>query len=354
MRDRPYFTTVIGSYSVPAYYDAMDELWQAGNVGDDAIRDMQDRTSQAAILDQQVAGIDLLTGGELHRRTNNRHAPPNAMLNFFWKKMPGFSPETRPLHMVAQDPTVFHPVVACVGKIEYGDLGLVEEFRFVSANADADSVKITMTGPHMLCKVVADEHYGSMRDMMMDVASVINRNFQELQTAGCRAVQLDEPLFAISPREEVADAIEAINQAFHGVTAHRSLHVCQGNYSMGRDHDGGIGHRYFMGPYPADLIVQANVDAVLVEGDMAPAYKDFLGDKDLGVGAVDVLTTRIESAEEVVEKVRALSWLPPEHTMLNPSCGLNNLSRAVALGKLRALGRAAYRLRSEMGAVAVH
>ncbi|GAC1632075.1 MAG: hypothetical protein NVS4B9_24370 [Ktedonobacteraceae bacterium] len=42
--------------------------------------DAQYRASQAAILDQEVAGIDIITGGEMHRRTNNRHAPPNAMI----------------------------------------------------------------------------------------------------------------------------------------------------------------------------------------------------------------------------------------------------------------------------------
>ena len=51
----------------------------------------QYHATQAAIADQQIAGIDIITGGEMHRRTNNRHAPPNAMLNYFWEKMPGFA-----------------------------------------------------------------------------------------------------------------------------------------------------------------------------------------------------------------------------------------------------------------------
>jgi hypothetical protein len=51
---------------------------------------------QAAILEQEMAGIDVITGGEMHWRTHNRHSPPNAMLNHFWQKIPAFQGETRP------------------------------------------------------------------------------------------------------------------------------------------------------------------------------------------------------------------------------------------------------------------
>ncbi len=39
------------------------------------------------MLDQELAGIDVVTSGEMHRRTHNRHSPPNAMPNFFWQKI---------------------------------------------------------------------------------------------------------------------------------------------------------------------------------------------------------------------------------------------------------------------------
>lgn len=71
--------------------------------------DAQFRACQAAILDQQAAGVDVLNGGEMHRRTNNRHAPPNAMLNHFWNKIPGFSSETRPKPITPKDDNVTHP-----------------------------------------------------------------------------------------------------------------------------------------------------------------------------------------------------------------------------------------------------
>src|ERR1700733_9684740 len=91
-----YATTVIGAYSVPDWYEALDRLVAVGQLSMASMADAQFRCMEGAILDQEVAGIDVVTGGEMHRRTHNRHAPPNAMLNFFWQKIPAFLGSTKP------------------------------------------------------------------------------------------------------------------------------------------------------------------------------------------------------------------------------------------------------------------
>jgi hypothetical protein len=73
-----YATTVIGAHSVPNWYEALDRLVAVGQLSMGALADAQYRASQAAILDQDIAAIDVITGGEMHRRTHNRHSPPNA------------------------------------------------------------------------------------------------------------------------------------------------------------------------------------------------------------------------------------------------------------------------------------
>ena len=92
----PYATTVVGAHSVPRWYEALDRLVTMGQLSPSDIDDAQFRAMQGAILDQETAGIDVITGGEMHRRTHNRHSPPNAMLNHFWDKMPAFHSENRP------------------------------------------------------------------------------------------------------------------------------------------------------------------------------------------------------------------------------------------------------------------
>ncbi len=335
-----YTTTVVGSYSVPRWYEVIEEQVEEGGVPADEMENAQFRATQGAILDQEVAGIDIITGGEMHRRTNNRHAPPNAMLNYFWQRLPGFSRETRPKRISVQHANVFHPAAVCTGPIGYADLGLVEEFRTVSSFARAP-VKITMTSPFMLAKVAYDEHYGDLGRMMQDIAMVINRNFLELEAAGCRYVQIDEPLFALASDDELGPAVDAINMCCEGLTrASVQMHVCQGNYAVGPDVDGQIGHRYFEGRYPADAIARIECDALLIEGDMTPHYEGLLRNQQLAIGAVNVQDLAVESGETIAERVSAYSWLAPEQTMITSSCGMNHLPRQIAFGKLKAMTEA--------------
>ncbi|MEF8792849.1 hypothetical protein [Thiohalorhabdus sp.] len=333
----PYATTVVGAYSVPRWYEILEREVENGGLSRADMANAQFIASQGAILDHDTAGIDILTGGEMHRRTNNRHAPPNAMLNFFWSKIPGFSDETRPKPITGQDPNVTHPAAVCNGPIRYADLGLVDEYRMVSRFA-AGAVKVTMTGPHMLAKVAHDEYYGNLTTMMQDLAKVINRNLKDLEAAGCRYVQIDEPLFAAVDEDEVAAAVEAINMAIEGLNQLSVMgHICQGNYAVGEDYDGQIGHRYFTGSYPAELITGINYDALLVEHDMVNAYRGLLGNKRLAVGAVDVQDLEVESPDTVVQRIQNHSWLVPEQTLITSTCGMNHLPRDIAFGKLEAM-----------------
>jgi 5-methyltetrahydropteroyltriglutamate--homocysteine methyltransferase len=339
-----YATTVIGAHSVPDWYEALDRLVAVGQLSMTALADAQFRSSEAAILEQEIAGIDVVTGGEMHRRTHNRHAPPNAMLNHFWQMIPAFQGATKPKPITPHDPNVFHPAATCKARIyDNVDLGLVEEFRTVSS-LTRQPVKITMTGPHMLAKVAYDEFYGGdLTAMMNDIAKLLSHNFRMLADEGCRFIQIDEPLFTLGEEEEVEAAIEATNMAVEGLPAevHVSMHICQGNYAVGKEYDAQIGHRYFdVGRYKADLICKANCASLMVEYDMAHHYEGHLGNKQLGVGAVDVQDPGVETGETIAERILANGWLAPEQTVITSSCGFNHLPRATAFRKMKAMSDA--------------
>jgi len=339
-----YATTVVGAHSVPDWFEALDRLMAVGQLAMASMADAQYRAGEAAILDQELAGIDVITGGEMHRRTHNRHSPPNAMLNFFWQKIPAFHGATRPRPITKHDPDVFHPAATCRGKITDNiDLGLVDEFKIVSS-LTRRPIKITMTGPLTLCKVAFDEYYGGdLRRMTLDAGKLIRHNFQMLAQAGCKNIQLDEPFFTVSEEDEVDAAVEAINLAIEGLPpdTHVSIHVCQGNYAVGKEYDGQIGHRYFdHGRYKADKICRIECSSLLVEHDMTHHYEGLLGNKQLGVGAVDVQDPKVETGEVVAERILAYRWLVPEQTIVTSSCGFNHLPRQTAFGKLRAMTEA--------------
>ncbi len=338
-----YTTTVVGAHSVPRWYEALDGLVASGQLSAADMSDAQLRATQAAIVEQEVAGIDVITGGEMHRRTHNRHSPPNAMLNHFWQKIPSFQGETKPKPITLHDPHVFHPAAICKGPIiDSVDLGLVEEFTTVSSFA-RKPVKITMTGPHLLAVVAYDEYYNDPKAMMNDFGKLLHQNFRKLAAAGCKHIQIDEPYFTPSSDEEVKAAVETINMAIEGLPkdTHVMVHICQGNYAVGPDYDGQIGHRYFdVGRYKADLVCAIDCDGYLIEHDMTPHFEGLLGDKQLGVGAVDVQAPNVESGQQVADRISAHGWLAPEQTVITSSCGFNHLPRHIALGKLRAMSEA--------------
>lgn len=343
MKYPKYATTVIGAHSVPDWYEALDRLLAVGQLSMLSVTDAQYRATQGAILDQELAGIDVVTGGEMHRRTHNRHSPPNAMLNYFWQKIPAFQGGTRPKPITPHDPNVFHPAATCRGRISDGiDLGLADEFRMVSA-LTRRPVKITMTGPHMLAKVAYDEHYNDLPRMMADLGKLLRNNFAKLVEAGCKNIQIDEPLFTMSDDEEVQAGVDAINLAIDGLpqNVHVSVHVCQGNYAVGKEYDGQIGHRYFdHGRYKADKICGIECSSFLIEHDMTHHYEGLLGNRQLGVGAVDVQAPNVETGEQVADRIKAHPWLAPEQTIVTSSCGFNHLPRHIALAKLRAMSEA--------------
>jgi 5-methyltetrahydropteroyltriglutamate--homocysteine methyltransferase len=192
-----YTTTVVGAHSVPRWYEALDRLITAGQLSASDFADAQLRASQAAVLEQEIAGIDVITGGEMHRRTHNRHSPPNAMLNYFWQKIPAFQGVTRPKPISKHDPNVFHPAATCRGPInESIDLGLVSEFSTVSSFA-RKTVKITMTGPHLLAAVAYDDYYNDITRMMNDLGKLLHWNFKRLAEAGCKHIRSTSPILLL-------------------------------------------------------------------------------------------------------------------------------------------------------------
>ena len=344
-----YTTTVIGAHSVPRWYEAFDRMVTLGQLAPGDFADAQLRATQAAILEQEIAGIDVITGGEMHRRTHNRHSPPNAMLNHFWQKIPSFQGETKPKPITRHDPNVFHPAAICRGPIiDSVDLGLVEEFHTVSSFARRP-VKITMTGPHLLAAVAYDEYYHDVTAMMADFGKLLHQNFKKLAAAGCKHIQIDEPYFTPSTEVEVGAAVDVINQSIEGIPedVHVCVHICQGNYAVGPDYDGQIGHRYFdTGRYKADLVCKIDCDAYLIEHDMTPHYEGLLGNKQLGVGAVDVQAPNVETGEQIAQRITKHAWLAPDQTIITSSCGFNHLPRHIALAKMRAMSEAQAILRN--------
>lgn len=340
-------TTVVGSYSVPDWYPVLQERVEHGALLPSAFGDAKEIAAMGAIKDQETAGIDLISDGELFRRDNNRFGPPNAMINYFAAKIPGFSGALRDRSGITPlDPSASLPSPVVTEKLRPAPLGLVEEFRFLRRYSSRP-VKIAMTGPHMFARIVWDEYYGSPETLAMEMAKIINAELRRLDRAGCDVIQLDEPVLWFRPDDQ-AWGIEAINACFKGVQhAKKALHVCQGNYNP--DPTAHRGLRIFPSEFAAILPVMqgAQVDVILMafaglREQNISALKDFPKGKALGVGAIDVQDHRVETPAQVAGTIRrVLKYVPASRLFVNPDCGLNHLPRPLAFAKLQAMVRGA-------------
>ena len=174
------------------------------------------------------------------------------------------------------------------------------------------------------------------------MAKLLTRTSERLAEAGCKHIQIDEPYFTVADDAEVRAAADAINLAFEGLPddVHILVHICQGNYAVGPDYDGQIGHRYFdTGRYKADLVSTIDCDAFLVEYDMAPHYEGLLGNRQLGVGAVDVQDPNVETGEPSPRRIKAdTGWRRNRRSL--PALAGSIICRDRSAGKLRAMTEA--------------
>jgi 5-methyltetrahydropteroyltriglutamate--homocysteine methyltransferase len=346
-------TTVVGSYSVPDWYPSVARAVEEGTLAAEALADAKACAVRAAVHDQEVAGIDIVSDGELFRRNDNRFGPPNAMINHFAAMIPGFSGELREktgITPVAPDASLPAPVV--VGALEEADLGLVDELAFLRATTGRRT-RVALTGPHMFATVAWDEHYGSRQALAEAMSDVVHAELSRLDAAGADVVQLDEPIvwFLADDQEWATDCI---NRCFEGVTAaRRALHLCQGNYNP--DPSAHLGLRIFPAPFEQILPVleHVDVDEVLLAfsgvgvHDLAP-LREFPRGREYGVGAVDVQTHRVETPEKVAATLdRVGGALDGREILAVPDCGLNHLPRDVAFAKLSALAAGAALVRGE-------
>jgi 5-methyltetrahydropteroyltriglutamate--homocysteine methyltransferase len=340
-------TTVVGSYTVPDWYPVVQAAVATGAIEPAAFADAKAIAARAAVKDQEAAGIDIVSDGELFRRDDNRFGPPNAMINYFAAKIPGFSGELREksgVTPVAPDAVLPAPVV--VDALTPVPLGLVDELAFLRATTERP-VKIAMTGPHMFACVAWDEHYGSREEIAFAMAALINAELRRLDDGGCDVIQLDEPiLWFLAGDQEWG--IDAINRCFEGVThSRRALHLCQGNYNP--DPSAHIGIRIFPAEFDAvrPLLERVDVDTIHLAFaslgvDDIDILQDFPPDKTLAIGTVDVQNHTVEKPDDVaatLERVAAaVDGVPVQAA---PDCGLNHLPRNVAFAKLQALAQGA-------------
>ncbi len=333
-------TTVVGSYSVPEWLERLKTEYYQRRISAQHLTEIHEVAVKAAIKDQELAGIDIVSDGEL-RRDND--------IDYFLARMPGVHIPQRAKadYFDYYDAEVTRPLP----EQDNVSLGLAADFSFTRQQT-ARPVKFSFTGPFSLSRRIRDSAYADPADLVRALARRLNAEAQDLARAGARLLQIDEPFLA-GYREHVALAIEAVNIVTDGVDVTWALHVCYGNRYARPSWEG---HYDFL--FPA--VKAAHVDQLVLEF-ARKGYEDLrllrehAWDRSLGLGVIDVKAADVEPAELVAERIRrALEVVPAGRLMINPDCGLRHLPPDTARRKLRAMVAGAEMARADItGARAV-
>jgi 5-methyltetrahydropteroyltriglutamate--homocysteine methyltransferase len=332
-------TTVVGSYSVPEWLERLKTEYYQRRISAQHLTEIHEVAIKAAVKDQELAGIDIVSDGELRRdndvdyflaRIPGVHIPQRAKTDYF----DYYEAEvTSPLPELADPPEP--------------SLGLAADFGF-TRQLTQRPVKFSFTGPFSLSRRIRDSGYEKPGDLVRALARRLNAEARALAAAGADFLQIDEPFLAGYP-DQVELAVEAVNMVADGVAATWALHVCYGNRYARPSWEG---HYDFL--FPA--VKAARVDQIVLEFarkglDDLRLIGQHEWDRWLGFGVIDVKTSEVEPAELVASRIRrALEYVPPDRLMINPDCGLRHLAPEVARQKLRAMVAGVALVRAELGA----
>jgi 5-methyltetrahydropteroyltriglutamate--homocysteine methyltransferase len=328
-------TTVVGSYSVPEWLERLKTEYYQRRISAQHLTEIYEAVIKAAVKDQELAGIDIVSDGEL-RRDND--------IDYFLARMPG-------VHITQRAKADYYDyyeaeVTAPLPEDDSALLGLAADFSFTRA-LTGRPVKFSFTGPFSLSRRVSGTAYADQAGLVRALARRLNREARSLADAGATLLQIDEPFLAGYP-EQAALAVEAVNIVTDGVPATWALHVCYGNRYARPSWEG---HYDFL--FPAAL--EAHVDQIVLEFarkglDDLRLIKQYAWPASLGFGVIDVKSAVVETPDVVAARIRrALEYVPPDRLMINPDCGLRHLAPEVARRKLRAMVAGAAIVRHECG-----
>jgi 5-methyltetrahydropteroyltriglutamate--homocysteine methyltransferase len=334
-------TTLVGSYPQPDWLIdrpklagrfpprvRATELWR---VPAPYLAEAQDDATLLAIRAQEQAGLDIITDGEIRRESySNRFATALEGVDI---DNPG-SALDRSGHP--------NPVPRIVGKIRRKHPVEVEDLRFLKRYT-AKPVKMTVPGPFTMSQQAQNDYYKSAEEAAMDYATAVNEEIRDLFAAGADVVQIDEPYMQARPDKARQYGLKALNRALDGIAGATAVHICFGYAAIIHQRPSGYS---FLPELAGSAVRQISIETAQSNLDTSVLQK--LPGKKIMVGCIDLSDMRIETPEEVAERLRrALKYVKPQDVIVAPDCGMKYLPRAVAFGKMRAMVEGAQLLRTE-------
>ena len=319
---------LLANWSPGAYEKAIKE---AG----DNVENLFLNSIKQAVMDQVNAGIDVPTDGEIRRES---------YVLYQCRFLNGISFD-EVTHKSVRQGAFEADLPTIVGPISSKKIQLDKDWQSAQQFTN-NPLKITLPGPMTISDSIANNYYDDPKKMGFDFAQALNKEVLALVEAGCKYIQVDEPVFARKPDEAIEYGMENLERTMHGIPEEvkRVCHICCG-YPNSLDSDGYKKADTDAYDKIADLIDQSSLDEVSLEdshrhNDLTLLEK-FKNTKII-LGIVDIAKSRMESVEEVRERIKeALNHIDKDRLIAAPDCGLGFFTRDQAIQKMTIMSKAA-------------
>ncbi|MCA1375953.1 MULTISPECIES: methionine synthase [unclassified Bradyrhizobium] len=336
-------TTIAGSLPKPEWLAEPNMLWAPWkSEGDELLRAKRDATLIWLKL-QEDAGIDIVTEGEQARQH---------FVHGFLEKIEGID-FAHKVEMGIRKDRYKAMVPQVVAPLRLKDRVHAFEARVARAHT-RKQLKFTLPGPMTIIDTIADRYYGDRVKMAFAFAELLNEEARALQADGVDLVQFDEPAFNVY-MDEVNDwGIKALERAAQGLACATAVHICYG-YGIKANTDWketlGSQWRQYEQIFPA--IDASPIQQVAIECRNSKVPLDLLAllkNKIVQAGVIDVASDTVETAEDVVKVIEAVSqFVPKSNIIATTNCGMAPMRREIAEAKLMALGAGAALAREKLG-----
>src|ERR1700761_6518649 len=336
-------TTIAGSLPKPEWLAEPNKLWAPWkSKGEELVAAKRDATVLAVKL-QEDAGIDIVTEGEQARQH---------FVHGFLEKIDGID-FAHKVEMGIRADRYKAMVPQVVAPLKLKGRVHADEAR-VARTHTARKLKFTLPGPMTIIDTIADRHYGDRVKMAFAFAELLNEEAKALQADGVDMIQFDEPAFNVYMSEVNDWGIKALERAAEGLTCATAVHICYG-YGIKANTDWketlGGEWRQYEDIFPA--IAKSPIQQVAIECRNSKVPLELLAllkGKKVQAGVIDVASDEVETAEDVVKVIDAVSKFVPRSDIIpTTNCGMAPMRRDIAEAKLMALGAGAKLARERLG-----
>ena len=304
------------------------ELWRPAP---EYLAEAQNDATVLAIRSQEMAGLDILTDGEIRRESYSNHFA-TALVGLDLDN-PGEALD-RSGHP--------NPVPRVVGPISRPKPVQVDDVRFLREHTDR-TIKVTVPGPFTMSQQAQNDYYPSPAEAAMDYAVAVNEEIRDLFAAGADIVQVDEPYLQARPDQAREYGLAALNSALQGIAGETAVHICFGYAAIIHERPSGYS---FLPELAGSPVRQVSVETA--QSNLDCAVLASLKGKKILVGAIDLSDPKVETPQQVAARVRrALPYVRPEDVVVAPDCGMKYLPRDIAFAKMCAMVEGARLLRTE-------